>query len=322
MIYLNKDHLEEIGMDWNETTKVIENTVVSLSKKDFSQPIKPYLRYGDPVNRIIAMPAYVGGKIDTSGIKWIASFPKNINNGIPRASSVVVLNEASTGVPKAIINSAKLSMVRTASISAMVLKKFDDVRNLQDFTISIIGWGPIGKHHYKACTSLFGDRIKKINLFDIRGVKIDEENEELKNKIHICSSWEEAYEDADVFITCTVSDAPYVNLKPKKSSFHLNVSLRDYQVDTFKYFKDRIIVDDWEEVCREKTDIELASLQRGLKEEDTDTIIDVVCNDLFKKYDTEKPIIFNPMGMAVFDIAIGEYYRKKAIELNKGLVIE
>lgn len=322
MIYLNKKHLDEIGVDWNDTINVIENAVISLSQNDFSQPIKPYLRYGDKINRIIAMPAFVGRDINTSGIKWIASFPKNIDKGIPRAHGVVILNEALTGVPKAVINTAKLSIIRTASVSGMMLKKFNDVRNLQDFTLSIIGWGPIGQNHYKVCTSLFKHKIKKIKLFDIRGIRIDEMDEELQSKIQICDSWEEAYNDADVFITCTVSDAPYINKKPKIGSLHLNISLRDYKVDTFEYFKDRIIVDDWDEVCREKTDIESVSLQKGLRKEDTNSIIDVVCNNLLEKYDKEKPIIFNPMGMAVFDISIGEYYRKKAIELNKGVVLE
>ena len=34
----------------------------------------------------------------------ISSFPANIKHGILRANSVVILNDAATGVPKAIIN--------------------------------------------------------------------------------------------------------------------------------------------------------------------------------------------------------------------------
>src|SRR5512145_2740153 len=42
-------------------------------------------------NRIIALPAYVGGDVDTAGIKWIASAPDNIHKGLERASALIAL---------------------------------------------------------------------------------------------------------------------------------------------------------------------------------------------------------------------------------------
>lgn len=53
--------------------------MVCLANNEFAQPIKPYLRYNNLKNRIIAMPAYAGGECDMAGIKWIASYPDNIN---------------------------------------------------------------------------------------------------------------------------------------------------------------------------------------------------------------------------------------------------
>lgn len=45
------------------------------------------------------MPAFVGGEINASGIKWIASFPDNIHKGKKRANCVVILNSVQTGEP-------------------------------------------------------------------------------------------------------------------------------------------------------------------------------------------------------------------------------
>ncbi len=36
----------------------------------------------------------------------------------------------------------------------------------------------------------------------------------------------------------------------------------------------------------------------------------------------DKPIMFNPMGLAVFDIAIGHYYLNKLIEMNIGTFLD
>lgn len=318
MIYINENDIRRIGFDWQETISVIEQAVMCLSGNDFAQPVKPYLRYRNLVNRIIAMPAFVGGDVNTSGIKWIASFPGNLEKDIPRAHSVVILNDADTGEPTGIINTALLSIIRTASVSGLMIRYFNKIRDLDRINVGITGWGPIGKHHLKMCTDLLAGKIDRIFLYDIRDIDASTIDASIRDKVTIASSWEEAYVDADIFMTCTVSDAPYIDKAPKKRSLQLNVSLRDYKTDIYDYVRDTIIVDDWEEVCREKTDIEMIHIEKGLKEEDTRSIVDVVANNCLAHYDPEAAVMFNPMGMAVFDIALGKYYIERAFEEKIG----
>ncbi len=317
MLYLNEKDLKSMGLNWNETIDGIEQTVHCLETNDYAQPIKPYLRYRDPINRFIALIAFVGGKVNLAGLKWISSFPKNIDKGLPRAHAVVVLNEADTGAPEAVINTAQLSIVRTASVSGLMIRYFEKARPMTKANVAIIGWGPIGRHHYKMACEVLKDKIDKITLFDVRPIDPATIDGPYKDKTVIAKTWQEAYTDADIFITCTASPAPYVDLKPKAGSLQLNCSLRDFKTSILDHTK-AIIVDDWEEVCREKTDIEMMSIERGLKEEDTKSIIDVVCNDVMSTYAPEEAIMFNPMGMAVFDIAIGRYYIDKARANNIG----
>lgn len=323
MRYLNEENINEVGIDWGETISVIEGAVSCLGKKDFSQPVKPYLRYKEMKNRIIAMPAFVGGDFDMAGIKWIASFPDNIQKNIPRAHSVVILNKADTGKPVAIINTALLSIIRTVSVSGALMKSYDRARNLNKFKLGIIGWGPIGQHHLKMCMQMFGDGITDVYLYDLRPV-IDKKNigYEGRVQIHVVNSWEEVYDSSDVFITCTVSKVPYIDKNPKKGMLLLNVSLRDYTTDIFDAVKDQIIVDDWEEVCRENTDIENMHKEKGLMEEHTRSIIDAVCEDCIKEYEPDSTVMFNPMGMAVFDIAMGAHYYYKAVKMDIGKELE
>jgi len=321
MLYLNENDILKIGISWEETIDTIEKAVQCLHDNDYVQPIKPYLRYRDVTNRIIAMPAFVGGKIDLAGIKWIASFPKNIDNNIPRAHSVVILNQSDTGQPVCIINTALLSIIRTSSVTGLMIRYFLKARPMDTINVGIIGWGPIGRHHFKMCTEMLKDKIAKIYLYDLRGINLDAVESPYKDKVVVTSSWREAYRDADMFITCTVSKAPYVDEKPKARSLQLNVSLRDYKVDIYDYIK-AIIVDDWEEVCREKTDIEMMHLEKGLKQEDTKSIADVVCNNCMADFSDHEPIMFSPMGMAVFDIATGRYYFDKAKATGVGQILE
>ena len=90
MLYLNDRDIQAVGLDWPALLDALEAAVHIADTGEYAQPIKPYLRYGDPRNRIIAMPAYIGGTVHAAGIKWIASFPDNIHHGQPRAHSVMV----------------------------------------------------------------------------------------------------------------------------------------------------------------------------------------------------------------------------------------
>lgn len=318
--YINQSDIETVGFSWNDCVDVIEQAVHCLNINEFAQPIKPYLRYKNPVNRIIAMPAYVGGKFQMAGIKWIASFPDNINQGIPRAHSVVILNNSATGEPRAVINTPMLSTIRTASVSGLFARKYLEARSYDKLRVGIIGWGPIGKKHFDMCCEILGDRVEQLDIYDIR--PIDPETiPDAPFTVSIPDSWENMYQEADIFMTCTVAKAPYIHLTPKPGSLHLNVSLRDYTTDVYTFFKDAIFVDDWEEVCREKTDIENMHLEKGLQEEDTYSIKDLVHTDILSELDPRTPILFNPMGMGIFDIAIGTFFYESAKTKEAGTLL-
>ncbi|CAM1356207.1 2,3-diaminopropionate biosynthesis protein SbnB [Tenacibaculum halocynthiae] len=321
MIYLGDKNIKNLKLDWEQNIKAIELATRCIESEDISQPIKPYLRYRNPKNRIIAMPAFVGGDINRSGIKWIASFPENPQKGIARAHSVIVLNEAETGKPVSVINSGSISAIRTASVSGLIIKKFLELKRHKKVKVGLIGFGPIGQYHLNMCNELLGDSLEEVLLFDLKNISKDEIAYPLKDKVNIVGSWEEAYTDADIFITCTVSKEPYINKKPKDSSLHLNVSLRDYKTDVFPWFAESIIVDDWNEVCRENTDIEMFHKVNHLESSQVKLMQDVL-NGFFKTLKKNQPIMFNPMGMAVFDMAIANNYLNTAIELNKGVLLE
>lgn len=320
MLYLNARDIEKVGIEWNHLSAIIREAVHTLKAKDYSQPIKVYLRYNELINRIIAMPAYVGGDIGVSGIKWIASFPKNIHKGLPRAHSVTVLNNAATGEPVCFINTNLISGIRTAAVSALIMQEYLRRQPAgKPLKVMITGFGPIGKLHADMVTRLLGDRLHALYLFDVKGIRAEEVDK--LEKVTVCNAWQDFFGEADIFITCTVSDAPYVDLTPKPGSLHLNVSLRDYR-PAFRQHVKFMLVDDWEEVCREKTDIEVMHKECGLNQSDTSSIVDVVCDDALGGMEKDDVVMFNPMGMSVFDVAVGAYYYKQALAQNLGVSLE
>lgn len=322
MIYLTAAHIEQLALSWQSVTSSIEHATALVFEGDYRQPVKPYLRYREPVNRIIAMPAFLGGNVSAAGIKWIASFPKNIDRGLPRAHSVTILNDADTGVPFCIVNTNQISAIRTAGVTGAVIRQYMEWKEpgVNSLEIGIAGFGPIGKVHFELLNELWADKIKTVRIYDIRPIDISTMPEALRAKTIVVDSWHAAYEPADIFITCTVSKAPYINIAPRKGSLHANVSLRDYQAHTCK-FMNRIIVDDWEEVCRENTDIEKMHREFGLQEKDTLSFTKQSLSSLFAGLTADDVVMFNPMGMAVFDIAIANLYYNAAVDRNISLTL-
>ncbi|KTD87746.1 2,3-diaminopropionate biosynthesis protein SbnB [Paenibacillus etheri] len=321
MLYLNDRDIQSVGVDWPTLVESIETAVNIIDSGDYVQPVKPYLRYKNPQNRIIAMPAYVGGEVNAAGIKWISSFPDNIQAGLPRAHSIIVLNDPSTGQPSAVLNSPLPSIVRTASLSGVMIRYFMQARSVERIHLGIIGWGPIGQYHTQMVTALYGDRIERIRIFDIKGVDLSGVSSLYSDRMEVAETWADVYQHSNIFITCTVSEHRYIDLPPEKGSLLLNVSLRDYKPKALASVK-AIIVDDWDEVCRENTDIEQLHLEQGLTRTDTRMITDVVMRHSLAEFGEDEPIFFCPMGMAVFDIAIAVYYVNKARDSGIGTELE
>jgi len=316
MIYLNEEDLKQIGINWTETLEVIEKSIRCLGNDDFVQPLKPYLKFKDLKNRIIAMPSYLGGDFDKAGIKWIAGFPKNINKGLPRANSMTILNNTDNGMPEAIICSSLLSILRTAAVSGIMIKNYIGSRSKEKFKIGILGRGPIGKYHMRMCEELFGNSIEAIYSNSLR--PIDEETYQISPKIIDVATSDEVVKNSDIIITCTVPTESYLRAKPKKGALILNVSLRDFGDNIYESVKNSIIVDSWDNVCRSGTDMEKMHLKYGVQKEDVKTLFDVIENSCMDEYNNDDTIMVNSMGMGIFDIAIATHYYKLAINQSIG----
>lgn len=66
--------------------------------------------------RFMAMPAYLGGRFHTAGMKWYGSNIENREKGLPRSILTFVLNDVDTGAPLAFMSANLLSAYRTGAI--------------------------------------------------------------------------------------------------------------------------------------------------------------------------------------------------------------
>lgn len=99
-----------------------------------------------------AMPAYLrgagpSGGDDLVGIKWVAGYPGNGAHGLPAIHAVVVLNDAITGVPVAILDGGPITAMRTAAVSGVAIARFAPPIGGRPPRAGLIGAGVQGRSH-------------------------------------------------------------------------------------------------------------------------------------------------------------------------------
>jgi ornithine cyclodeaminase/alanine dehydrogenase-like protein (mu-crystallin family) len=82
-----------------------------------------------------AMPALLRGRSqdggdDLLGMKWVVGFPSNVARSdpsgvtLPAISATVILNEATTGIPRAILDAGPITAHRTAAVSGVAIARW------------------------------------------------------------------------------------------------------------------------------------------------------------------------------------------------------
>ncbi len=90
-----------------------------------------------------AMPAFLR-ELDVVAMKWVAGYPDNPAHGLAAINGVIVVNEASTGVPLAVLDAAEITAARTAAASGACVQAFapEGWR-----TAAVLGCGEQGRYH-------------------------------------------------------------------------------------------------------------------------------------------------------------------------------
>ena len=135
----------------SERLDLAERTMVALATPDGSElPSKIAIHPRPATSFVHAMPAMLRGADlfgDLIGMKWVAGFDTNNELGIPAISALVILNDAATGIPIAIMDGGPITAQRTAAVSGVALRRFGPDLGGRVPTAALIGAGVQGRSH-------------------------------------------------------------------------------------------------------------------------------------------------------------------------------
>ncbi|MGZ8514580.1 MAG: hypothetical protein ACXW4H_05280 [Candidatus Limnocylindrales bacterium] len=137
--------------DLDERLALAERTMIALVA-GAELPPKIAIHPRPDASFVHAMPAHLrgadpSGRDDLVGMKWVAGYPGNGQLGLPAIHAVVVLNDAVTGLPLAILDGGPITAMRTAAVSGVAIARFAPPVGGRPPRAGLIGAGVQGRSH-------------------------------------------------------------------------------------------------------------------------------------------------------------------------------
>jgi ornithine cyclodeaminase len=308
-----------------ELLETVRRAYLTHARGESSLPHSTFVNFpNEQRNRIIAMPAYLGQNFDVAGIKWIASFPNNVQHGMDRASAVVILNSALTGNPQAIIEGSIPSAKRTAASAALAARTLHTGSVEGD--LGLIGCGLINFEIVRFLHALLPG-ARRFVAFDLDRQRAEVFRRRCLNMFDD-SSVELAADAASVLSNCSLVSIATTAVKPHLEDLSycapgttiLHISLRDVTPEVVLSCDN--VVDDVEHVCRAQTSVHLAEQLTGRRDFIRCTLADVLLGQAPARRDAKSVLLFSPFGLGVLDIAVSQLVYELAHEQGRGLVID
>src|SRR5256886_3313208 len=279
----------------------------------FRSPAKPDCR-------IIALPAYIGNGFDVAGLKWIASYPGNVQRGFPRASAVLVLNSYETGYPLAILESSIISAARTAA-SAVLAARWLNGQSSRAHALGIVGTGFIARYVYDFLVDT-GWAIEEVRLYDRSPVESEKFRDsvcrlEQHRTVTVVPDVAQLVTACDLILFTTVASTPHITDATlfEHNPLVLHISLRDLAPEIL--LRSQNVVDDVEHVMKANTSPHLAEQKTGNRSFVTGTLADIMLGR--RSVTSRRSIIFSPFGMGILDLAVGKSVYDQAVASGQEL---
>ena len=291
---------------------------------DSSLPHSTFLQFPDqPRDRIIALPAYLGGACRIAGVKWISSFPDNLERGIDRASAVVILNSTQTGRPEALLEGSVVSAKRTAASAALAAQCLFEGTKVR--RIGIIGCGLINFETARFLRAVFPG-AETFVLFDqdeARAKQFKNKVQRISDKVavEIARDVKAVLRSSPLISVATTALKPHigdVRECPEEAAI-LHISLRDLTPDVILSCDN--VVDDIDHVCRAQTSVHLAEQQVGNRQFIRCTLADILRGRAPARNGSDTVSVFSPFGLGVLDLAVSKLVRDLAVQQGLETVI-
>ncbi|MCQ2412990.1 MAG: hypothetical protein MJ057_08575 [Sphaerochaetaceae bacterium] len=323
--YLSQEDILSLNLSYADVIDAVEKGMAEFGRGTCQLPVKIHTNTR-PLTYINAMPAYIGGDQDVTGLKWVAGYPDNRAKGLPVTWGLMVMNDVTTGGVTAVMDATWITAVRTAAVAA-VTAKYCKVKDTHSMTI--IGAGVQGKFNARLIKMVVPE-LKKIYIHDLYPAAIDAYLKKMQPlmpevefiPIRSDAERQSAIDDSQILLSATQrGDKPLIYCENlHKGMLGIPLESTAWDGKTYTQFSDRFICDDWNLV---KNYLDDGKYTDGLdKFINNHQILGKVINgDACGRANEDEFVIASSHGIAISDVAVGNLILKKAEEKGIGVML-
>lgn len=319
--YLSQEDILSLEIPYENVIATVEKAMGEFAKGTCQLPVKVHVNTR-PVTYINAMPAYVGGDQDITGIKWVAGYPENRKKGLPVTWGIMVMNDSETGEVIGVMDARWITAVRTAAVAA-ITAKYCKIKD--SHTMTIVGAGEQGKWNARLFKMVIPE-LKKIYITDIYKPAIDAYIEKMQPLMpdvqfvafDMDTELQKCIDESQILLTATQRGKAFI-FPDMLHKGMLGIPLESTAWDGKAYTQvaDRFVCDDWN-LCLDY--LAAGKYTDGLPDQHQ-LLGSIINSDSPGRSSEEEFVIASSHGISISDVAVGNLVLQTAAEKGIGTVL-
>jgi alanine dehydrogenase len=255
---------------------------------------------------LLVMPAWRAGA--SLGIKLVTVFPDNAAKGLPAVAATYVLLDASTGVPRALLDGEELTLRRTGAASALASRYLSapDASRL-----AMVGTGQLAPHLIESHARV--RPIREVRIWGRRAERAGAVAASLSRpqlRVEAVDDLEAAIRWADIVSCATLSQQPLVRGAWLRAGQHLDLvgafNPRMCEADDATLVRAELYVDTRVGALAESGEIVGAMTRGVIGPEAVRAELNELASGRFKRSHAAAITLFKSVGTALEDLAAAE----------------
>ena len=328
MLILSADDVSR-ALPMEQTVEAMKSAYTALSSGQAQVPQRVRLEVSPHDGISLFMPSYVHDPAgDALAVKVVSVFSANSKRGLPLIYAAVLVLEADTGRPLALLEGSTLTAIRTGAASGAAT---DVLARPDSQVIALFGAGAQGRTQLEAVCSV--RRIRTAWVYDLDSAKIRKLIAELAGRgpipadLRPASNPDQAVIEADVICTATTALTPVFLDGSLKPGVHINAvgsytpQMQEIPAETVT--RALVIVDSRSASLAETGDL-LQPIREGRF---TESHIHAELGELLLgrkagRTDPAQITLFKSVGVAVQDAMAAQLALRNAQKLGLGQTVE
>jgi ornithine cyclodeaminase/alanine dehydrogenase-like protein (mu-crystallin family) len=280
------------AVDPADAVEAVREAFVAHARGEWLMPSKVYVP-APPDGDFRAMPARGGGY---AVLKWVTSYPRNPERGLPTVSGIVLLSDTADGRLLAQLDAGAITALRTGAAAVLAAEALA----AGDGPAAVIGCGVNGR----AVARTFLARGRDVLLWDAdpaRGAAVAEELGAAP------AGSREAALAADVVATVTPGREVLFGPGSLRAGQHVSLMGADgpgkAEIAVEELARARVVVDEWEQASHNgdvSRAVEAGALGRG----DVTELGRILTGEAGGRAGADEITVFDSTGLAVQDLAV------------------